>query len=465
MPMSPSTSQSGRFSARPWLVAALLSAALLGGCTSVDTRPSGTPAVDARTAPQIEQARALAQQGATLAGAARTANEAAIDRLLSQLDNASLARAAAAMPAGDPLYDYAGRALLRRGLPLPRPFDRAAWKFDAGNRPAAEPDGYRPPVKLAVLLPLSGNLATAAAPVRDGLLAAYYGEPRRRPEIAFYDTVGGALAAYDRAVAAGSDFVIGPLGREEVGAVFARGQLPVPVLALNRAATPPPAGNASFSLSPEDEGLAAAEYLLARNARRVFVVSGDDDAQRRAVASLRERLAERGGEVTAVASETTEDFAVFAQKPADAVFLAVRGGTARALMPKLALAGLADKPRVATSQLLSGTGSADKDRVLDGIAFPAETWTNRGLRGLPPAESVGARLPSAKGPAARLFAFGFDAWLLTAYLEHLARAADGSIDGATGVLRIDGFGNVQRTPAWSTFSGGEPVPLADAGRR
>ena len=29
---------------------------------------------------------------------------------------------------------------------------------------------------------------------------------------------------------------------------------------------------------------------------------------------------------------------------------------------------------------------------------------------------------------------------------------------------IDGFGNVQRTPAWSTFSGGRPVPLADAGR-
>ena len=34
----------------------------------------------------------------------------------------------------------------------------ARWKFDAGDRPPAERDGYRPPVKLAVLLPLSGSL-------------------------------------------------------------------------------------------------------------------------------------------------------------------------------------------------------------------------------------------------------------------------------------------------------------------
>ena len=103
--------------------------------------------------------------------------------------------------------------------------------------------------------------------------------------------------------------------------------------------------------------------------------------------------------------------------------------------------------------------------MLDGIAFPSEPWTTRGVRGLPSAASVGASLPTARGPAARLFAFGHDAWLLTAYLEHLALSNDGQIAGATGTLRIDGFGNVQRTPSWSTFSGGVAVPLADAGRR
>nr|WP_284690680.1 penicillin-binding protein activator [Lysobacter terrestris] len=411
------------------------------------------------------QAEALAQQAATQGGAQRLQTEKQIDTLLAALDNPTLQREAAALPAGHALYNYAGRALLRRGLPLPRPFDRSAWKFDAGNRPPAESDGYRPPVKLAVLLPLSGNLATAAAPVRDGLLTAYYGETRRRPDVNFYDTSTGASAAYDRAVAEGNDFVIGPLGRDEVGALFNRGALPVPVLALNRAQVPPPAGNASFSLSPEDEGLAAAEFLLDRNARRVLVIGAEDDTQRRAVAALRERLGERGGVVTDVVGEGTADFAPFAAKDGgvDAIFFAVKGGSARQLLPRIALAGLGGKPRVATSQLLSGTGKPEDDRVLDGIAFPSESWTTRGVRGLPSAASVAAVLPNAKGGAARLFAFGYDAWLITAHLEHLANSADG-IAGATGVLRIDGFGNVQRTPAWSTFSNGIAVPLADAAR-
>lgn len=449
-----------------WLLSAVIATAMLGGCTTVETRPAPVPAQVTRDA-RIQQAADLLQAGAALGGAARAANDAQIDRLLSQFDDASLVREAALLPVGDPLYNYVGRALLRRGLALPRPFDRGGWQFDAGNRPAADRDGYRPPMKLAVLLPLSGSLAPAASPVRDGLLAAYYGESRRRPDIRFYDTAVGAVAAYDRAVAEGNDFVVGPLARDEVSALFARGTLPVPVLALNRGSAQPPAGTASFSLSPEDEGIAAAEYLLDRGARRVLVVGGGDDSQRRAVASLRDRLGERGAMVTDVAGEGTGDFAPFAAKAGgiDAVFLAVKGSSARALMPKLALAGLADRPRVATSQLLSGTGKPEQDRVLDGIAFPSESWTTGGVRGLPSAASVGATLATARGAAARLFAFGYDAWLLTAYLEHLALSPDGQVAGATGTLRIDGFGNVQRTPSWSTFSSGVAVPLADAGRR
>lgn len=439
------------------MIAPVLLAALAGGCA---TAPSGGVRTEqVSRAPQVQQAHSLAVAAAGMTGTARKAQDEQIERLLAQLDNATLTREAAALPAGDPLYNYAGRALLVRGLPLPRPFDRSAWKFDAGNRPAADRDGYRPPLKLAVLLPLSGSLATAAAPVRDGLLAGYFGESRAKPEVQFYDTAAGVGAAYDRAVAEGNDFVVGPLGRDEVTTIFSRPSLPVPLLALNRGDTPPPAGNASFSLSPEDEGVAAAEWLLVRKATRVLVVGGEDDTQRRAVAALRERLAERGATVVDVAGSGTADFAPFAQKGVDAVFLAVRGNTARGVVPKLALAGLSGKPLVATSQLMSGTGKAAEDAALDGIAFPSETWTTHGTRGLPSAASAAQALPNARGGAARLFAFGHDAWQLVAYLEHLARSADGRIEGATGMLRIDGFGNVQRTPAWSTFRGGVAVPL------
>jgi outer membrane PBP1 activator LpoA protein len=143
-----------------------------------------------------------ARAHASLTGSARSENQAAIAGLLGTLDDATLRSRAAALPANDPLYNFAGRALIARGLPLPRPFDRdGAAQFDTSKRPPAMSDGYRPPAKLAVLLPLSGRLATAAQPVRDGLLSAYYGESRRRPDINFFDTAGtpaGALAAMTR---------------------------------------------------------------------------------------------------------------------------------------------------------------------------------------------------------------------------------------------------------------------------
>jgi outer membrane PBP1 activator LpoA protein len=71
----------------------------------------------------------------------------------------------------------------------------------------------------------------------------------------------------------------------------------VPLLALNRTSIAVPSGSASFSLSPEDDGIAAAEFLLARNAKRVLVLTGNDEGMRRAAAALRDRLAERGGAV------------------------------------------------------------------------------------------------------------------------------------------------------------------------
>lgn len=427
----------------------MLLALFAAGCASVQV--SG-PARHVRSATAAEAAQRAAQD-ATLAGQARRDNADAISRLLATLDDAALAKEAAATPAEDPLYNFLGRTLIARGLPLPHPFARGNWRFDAGDRPPADRDGYRPPQRLAVLLPLTGSLAVAASPVRDGFLAAYYGESRRRPELHFYDTAGGVQAAYDKAVAEGNDFVVGPLGRDEVTALFSRASLPVPVLALNRGESRPPAGNASFSLSPEDEGAAAADSLYDSGARHVLVIAGGEDIQRRAADAFRETFAARGGGLAGNANEATPDFATFAAKPGgvDAVFIALKGSSARTVMPRLALAGLAMMPKIATSQIVSGTGKDAGDAALDGIRYPTEAW---GAPGLPSASSLAANLPTARGAAAKLFAFGVDAWRVCAWLEYLATASGAELPGATGMLRIDGFGNVLRTPAWAVFHAG-----------
>jgi outer membrane PBP1 activator LpoA protein len=452
---------------RRWSLLAVCAVAiavlLLGGCATVATHPAAAPAAAAD--PGFAQARELARNAAALDPAARQDNDARIDRLLAAMDNATLASETAALPPGDPLYNYAGRALLNRGLPLPRPFEGGDWQRLAANRPPADSDGYRPPLKLAVLLPLSGDLSRAAVPVRDGLLAAYYGETRRRPDIAFYDTTGtpaGAIASYRRAVSEGADYIVGPLGRDEVGALF-REHLTVPVLALNRAAVAPPPGSSSFSLAPEDDGIAAAEYLLSRGARHVLVLA--DPSLQRAVTAFRAHLLGRGGTITQtlMVAEAPADMTAALQAATsaggiDAVFLALKPAQVRALAPQMANAGLAAKPRVATSQLATASGTA-QDHALDGIAFPSEAWSVRRIDSLPSPASAAELLPSARGPAAKLFAFGHDAGLLSAYLDRLATRADGSVQGATGRLRLDGFGNVVRTPEWSTHSGTGIVAL------
>lgn len=445
------------------LLALLLPVLLAAGCAT--TSQVAAPAKAEHNA-AFAQARQLAGQRAQLSGPALAENTRQIKALLAGIDNASLARDSAALPVGDPLYPLAGSALQDRGLALPRPFERdAGWQFDADGRPPADRDGYRPPQKLAVLLPLSGPLAVAAAPVRDGLLAGYYGEARRRPEITFYDTTGtpaGALAAYAKAVTGGAELVLGPLGRDEVDALFRQGGLKVPVVALNRGEVAPPPATATFSLAPEAEGISVADYLLRLERGKVLVIAGNDDTSTRAATAFRARLAEGGGSVvdTLVTADPPANLsaalAAASAKGVDAVFLAMRGSTARGIVPQLALAGLSGKTRVGTSQLLQGTGKPADDAVLDGVIYPTEAWTATGTAGLPPASQVAATVPTARGGAARLFAFGFDAWLLSAYLPRVALNANGRLQGATGTLTLDAFGNVLRAPAWGTFSGGQP---------
>ncbi|MDO4708415.1 MAG: penicillin-binding protein activator [Pseudomonadota bacterium] len=429
----------------------LLLAGLLGlaGCAST---PSITPVKAPPTPSAFTQAHQLAQSDVR-------GNAAQIEALLATLDDASLARHTTALAANDPLYALAGRAMLRRGLTPPHPFNRGP---ELGQRAAAAADGYRPPNALAVLLPLTGAMANAAKPVRDGLMAAYHAERRTRPPVRFYDTSAGVMAAYQRAVAEGADYVVGPLQRGEVDTLFAQGQLPVPVLALNRGERDTPESHIAFSLAPEDEGIAAAEWLIARQASRaVVILNPGDDALRRAANAFSERLHQRGGQVveTVRLGNAASHLNIATTAPVDAVYFAIRGEQARNLMAAINQhPALARAARIAAAQITSGMGNAEEASALDGIVFPGESLQTRSISGLP--GNPGALTPSARGAAARLFAFGHDAWLITAYPERLSHPREGGLGGATGVLKLDGFGNITRSPDWSVLRGGVALPYS-----
>lgn len=455
----------------PLLLASLL-ALLMVGCGNGNTRPAISPAQQAADAAfrQVMQ-QAVALQQAPVGE--RKAIIRQIEGFLASLGNADLAQRTAALPAGHPLYAFAGRELLKRRLPLPRPLDNPRNNIAAGF-PAADSDGYRPPARIGVLLPLTGPLAAAGTSVRDGFLAGYYGESRRRPQLRFHDTAGGVRKAAADAAQGGAQLLVGPLSREDVNTLAQDGN-GLPMLLLNRPALVPD-NSASFAMSPEDEGVAAAERLLRRGLNRVVTFGQRDDSSQRALASFREWMQLRGGVVLAEvavpenqADPSATIGAARSHGDAQAIFMALKAPQARVLAVHLKAGAFAPLPRIATALILSG-GNARLDSELDGIEYPELPWLLDLGGGLPDADALGTQLASARGSSQRLFAFGFDAWKLAGHLDQLANDPGIAVRGVTGNLRLDSLGVMQREPAWAVFAGGrarlapQGAPAADGTR-
>lgn len=411
----------------------------------------------------IGAASALAALATLREGATRATLLRQAERALADASDSLLRQQAVFLPEDDPLLPLLSREMGRRGLAFDRPLPRPT--ASPGVRPPSAADGYHPPAKIAVLLPLSGELAPAGKAVRDGLLAGYFAETRARPPISFHDTAGtaaGARLAHEQALASGADFLIGPLGRDEVAAIAAKPTGGVRWLALNRLPGMPP-GSASFALAPEDDGALVAQRLLSLEMREVLVVAQTGDGPQRTLQGFRDALEAGGGRVTGLLTVDAQgigqggDLAALSNKASSqALFISLQAPAARLLLPQLDGVGLGALPRAASSQILTG-GNARLDRELDGVAFPALPWLLGDAVGLPDADALARQLPSARGPAARLFAFGFDAWRISGYLEHLQASAR-TLRGATGELAVDVGGSVVRTPSWAVFANGQPQP-------
>jgi uncharacterized protein len=390
-----------------------------------------------------------------------------IERLLGLVPAAELTQRSAGLSASEPLYSYAARELKKRGMPLPMPVASSMSNDRSNAFPPAESDGYRPPIQLAVLLPLTGSTAGAGIAVRDGFLSQYYAENRRRPRVQFYDTLGsadGAKNAASKAIAEGAQMIVGPLTRDEVNAVSNQADVIVPIVFLNRGQNAPAPGNLSFALSPDEEGWISADRFANRNQMSVIIFTQRDDTAQRTVAAFKDQYKIRGGQIVAehfIEGEAVDLPAKIAALLAgnnigtSAIYIALKAPQARVLMAQIKTSSLVNTPKLAASLILNGA-SASQDTVLDGIEMPELPWLLNQYSGLANADSVAKNMPSIRGPAQRLFAFGADAWQLSAYLDRLQKDAGFVLAGATGNLRIDSMGNVQRDPAWAVYSGGRP---------
>ena len=421
-------------------------------------------------------AHTLAQLAPLLPPIARASNEQQIQRLLLSLDPNQLKAAYESLAENDPLKPYARSALEQLGVAMPRALPQLDHPVgtEVGQGNAITREGYLMPARIALLLPMHGPLATPAEAVREGFFTAYFGDlsDAPRPQVRSYDSGGTpaqAQAAYSQAVADGANLVIGPLARDSVAAMFAHGVLPVPLLALNHpdGEMQPPPGSAEFGLLPEAEGAQAAAHMNERGVHQAIVFVGNDDRARRAAAAFKAQFESLGGQVLSEATLASDNVdysdaikTALTNAPPDAgILLLMRPQTARVLMPQLHLVN-AVQPVFATSLVYAGGDSTTADRDLDGVEFCDAPWLFDAQPGLPDHATIAAQLPDARGAAARLFAFGMDAYSLAPYLQWLRTHPGTYLPGATGQLTEDALGHVHRVPVWASFQDGVARPVA-----
>jgi outer membrane PBP1 activator LpoA protein len=427
-------------------------------------------------------ARTRVQMDSRLSGFDHEQNRKEALELLAKVGVDPLKQRAAAMKPGDAMLPWVNEALSRLGVivaqpqpELQQPVGTLLPGADANVR-----EGYKVPAHIALLLPTDGNYAAASTSIREGFFAAYIDAGRNhapRPTVRVYNSQGtpdGAIAGYRQAVSDGANLVVGPLTRSEVAAVFSQASVPVPLLALNHPDTKQlPGGDVSeFGLLPETEGAQAADHMIERGLRHVQVVISNDDFAQRAAGAFKAELAARGGELDGMTTLTSFDHAAdnlhipAASATADpaaandaGIFISMRPAQARMLVPQLLIANI-HLPVFATSHVYDGRDDPAANNDLNGVEFCDAPWLFDAQPGLPNHDDIGAQLPEASGSAARLFAFGMDAWNLVPYLDWL-RAHPGSyLPGATGQLTADQFGRMRRVLIWARFQDGIAHPVS-----
>lgn len=360
----------------------------------------------------------------------------------------------------------------------------------------AAPTRY--PDRLALLLPLSGELASIGQAVREGFMAAYYSDSHsgNAPQVQMLDTrAGGARAAYEAAVATGAGMVVGPLTKEELADLVTGGELTVPILALNRVdVSPPPAGLYQFGLAPEDDAREAARRAWDDGHRRVLVLVPVGEWGERVAQAFLGPWYAAGGSVAETQyysgdslADSVKDllniteseqrrsqlsgqlgrqlkFQPQRRQDADAVFLAAFPRDARQIRPLLNFYYASDLPVYATSHVYSGGHNPSADQDMDGVHFADLPWIiDPSAEDLALKEHFGTLWPDSAERFSRLFALGLDAYTLVPRLQALAQDPSLSIPGRTGLLSLDSDGRVQRSLVWAHFEQGMATPDVEPG--
>ena len=351
------------------------------------------------------------------------------------------------------------------------------------------------PKNVSLLLPLSGKNEVAGKAILNGFLTAYYAARERgsyTPELQILDTGKGATAQllYDQALQSGSDFIIGPLAKDQVQQLQTSPNLPIATLALNYGNDELVTENLyQFGLAAEDEARQAAAFARKQGYSTSLIIAPDSEwGARIANAFEQEWLANEGlvletqlfsrdrsyadtiktllnvddsearsQRVRQVTNRNIES-AGRRRTDVDFIFVIATPQQARQIKPTLAFYFAGKLPVVATSHIYGGNQSGDQNRDLDGIIFCETPWM-LGYKDTPLRDDINATWPSTSERLGRLYALGVDSYRLLPRVKQMAAMPSTSVSGATGTLAVDEQGRVVRTLRWAEIRNGKVKSL------
>ena len=378
--------------------------------------------------------------------------------------------------------------------------DHPASRYVLPTLVANAPFRIEYPSQIALLLPLNSRYQGEAEAFRSGALFMHESDNHPdKPTIKLYDT--GLVhqeirAIYEKAIAEGADFIIGPLGRQAIDQLVSDKRFPVPTLLIGNPTNPASASPNVYQLgmAPEQDGVQLARRAYAAGHRRALIIFAASDWGRRVSTATSNDWARLGGKIVAqTAVPVTSDHFTHAirrlfhldhsaaraaalkkvlthrlpfkaiprrRQDVDVIFLFCSRPQAQVINPQIDFLYGHDLPVFSTSHLYHGTQDRLIDLDLDGIILGDMPWI-LGSNGPRAFRAGGTNNPNTyRGtPLDRLFALGMDAYALSSRITALRTIPEARYAGFSGQLSSDGNGVVRRKLMWAQFQNAELVAM------
>ncbi|MEN3157632.1 penicillin-binding protein activator [Alkalimonas sp. NCh-2] len=342
------------------------------------------------------------------------------------------------------------------------------------------------PKRIAVLLPIHGQLRQHAQSIQNGILAAASNQPEL--ELFFLDSMQGTELLSQELQALNIDFVIGPLQRSQVDSIQQDANWLWPTLFLNQSSQQQSLNDEHyfFSLSLEDEGSQLAEFFQRRNFNRPVVIYAQNPGSERlarhfsrqwqqyghsspelysfqsrdelepVIARLLdlEQSRQRVRQISQLIPGTVES-EPHSRLDIDAIYLIADPTQTRLIKPFLDVSVSPTAPSLpiyASSRSHSIQADRSDHRDLAGLTLTDMPWMLSDQQSQALRAEFDQLFPEQDENLQRLFAMGYDALLLIPQLQQQRAFPALRYRGLTGTLGLTETQTIRRELNWARYS-------------